>query len=52
MYAGSEFPLDGVVTENAREVKLFLMLEYWARRFVLEVHKALDGRKWVISSVR
>jgi len=42
--AGSEFQVDGAETENAREVKLLVRLEGVARRFVLEVRKALDGR--------
>jgi len=33
---GSEFQVDGVETENAREVKLLVMPEGLARRFVLE----------------
>ena len=44
MCAGSEFCVDGVDTEeNAREVKLLLIPEGLARRFVLEERKALDG---------
>jgi len=42
--AGSEFQVDGAETENAREVKLLVMAEGLARRFVLEERKALDGR--------
>jgi len=44
MCAGSEFQVDGVETENPREVKLLVMPEGLARRFVLEERKALDGR--------
>jgi len=44
MCAGSEFQVGGVETEDAREVKLLVMPEGLARRFVLEEHKALDGR--------
>jgi len=33
-----------VQTENAREVKLLVMPEGLARRFVLEELRALDGR--------
>jgi len=40
---GSEFQVDGAETENAREVKLPVMPEGLARRFVLEERKALDG---------
>ena len=36
-------------TENAREVKLLVITERLARRFVLEERKALDGRLWVIN---
>ena len=43
MCAGCEFQVDGAETENAREVKLLVILEGLARRFVLEEHKALDG---------
>ena len=39
---GSKFQVDGAETEKAREVKLLVKPE--ARRFVLEEHKALDGR--------
>ena len=42
--AGSEFQVDGAETENAREVKLLVMHEALAGRFVLEERKALDGR--------
>jgi len=41
MCEGSEFQVDGVETENAREIKL-VMPE--AKRFVLEERKALNGR--------
>jgi len=44
MCAGSEFQADGAETDNAREVKLLVMLEGLVRRFVLEERKALDGR--------
>jgi len=44
MCEGSEFQVDGAETENAREVKLLVMPEGLARRFVLEGRKALDGR--------
>jgi len=36
MCVGSEFQVDGAETENAREVKLLVMPEGLARRFVLE----------------
>jgi len=42
--AGSEFQVDGVETENAREAKLVVMLEDLAKTFELEEHKALGGR--------
>jgi len=46
MYPESEFELqvNGADTENSREVKLLVMPKGLARRFVLEEHKALDGR--------
>jgi len=44
MCAGSEFQVGGAETENAREVKLLVMSEGLARRFVLEARKAVDGR--------
>ena len=44
MCAGSEFQVDGVETEKAREVKLLMMPEGLARRFELEERKTLDGR--------
>jgi len=44
MCVGSEFQVNGAETEKAREVKLLVMPEGLARRFVLEEHKALDGR--------
>jgi len=44
MCVGSEFQVDGVETENAREVKLLVMPVGLARRFVLEERKALGGR--------
>ena len=34
----------GAKTENAREVKFLVMVEGLARRFMLEEHKALDGK--------
>jgi len=42
MCAGSEFQVDSIKTKNAREVKLLVMPESLARRFVLEARKALD----------
>jgi len=42
--AGSEFQVDGAETQNAREVKLPVMPEGLARRFVLYECKAVDGR--------
>jgi len=36
MCAGSEFQVDGTGTENVREVKILVMPEGLARRFVLE----------------
>jgi len=44
MCACSEFQVAGAETENAREVKLLIMPEGLARRFVLQERKALDGR--------
>jgi len=44
MRACSKFQMDGAEIENAREAKLLAMPEGLARRFVLEEHKALDGR--------
>jgi len=44
MCAGSEFQVDGTETENVWEVKLLVMTEGLARRFVLEDRKALDRR--------
>jgi len=44
MCAGNEFQVDGGETENSREVKLLVVPEGLARRFVLEKRKALDGR--------
>jgi len=44
MCVGSEFQVDDVETENTREVKLLVMSEGLARRFVLEGRKALDGK--------
>jgi len=44
MCAGSELQVDRAETENARKVKLLVMPEGLARRFVLEERKALDGR--------
>ena len=44
MCAGSEFQVDDAETENTREVKLLVMPEGLARRFVLEERTALDGR--------
>jgi len=46
MCVGSEFQVDSVETENAREVKLLVMPVPvgLARRFVLEERKALGGR--------
>jgi len=43
MCAGSEFQVDGVETENAREVKLLVMLEGLARRYAVEEHKEASG---------
>jgi len=42
--AGSEFQVDGTETENARKVKLVVLPEGLAGRFVLEECKAVDGR--------
>jgi len=44
MCGGSEFQVDAAETENTWEVKLLVMPEGLARRFVLEERKALDGR--------
>ena len=44
MCVGSEFQVDGAETENARQVKLLVMPVVLARKFVLEVRKALGGR--------
>ena len=44
MCVGSDFQVDGAVTENAREVKLLVMPVGLARRFVLEERMALGGR--------
>jgi len=44
MCVGSEFPIDGAETENAREVKLLVMPVDLAKKFVLEERKALGGR--------
>ena len=52
MCSGSEFQVDGAETENAREVKLLVMPEGLAWRFMLKECKALDGRQWMISSGR
>jgi len=41
MCVGSEFQVDDL---KAREVKLLVIQEGLARRFVLEERKALDGR--------
>jgi len=41
---GSEFQVDGAETEKAWEVKLLVIPEGVARRFVLEERKSLDGR--------
>jgi len=49
MCTGSEFQVDGVETEKAREVKLLVMPGGVAKSFVSEERKALDGRQWVIS---
>jgi len=45
MCVGSEFQVDGAETENDREVKLLVMPEGLARKFVLE-----DVRLWVEGS--
>jgi len=42
--AGSEFPVDGAETENAREEKLVVMLEGLTRRSELEERKAVGER--------
>ena len=39
---GSEFQVDSTETENAREVKLLVMPEGLARRYVLEERKATN----------
>ena len=39
---GSEFQVDGAETEKAREVKLLVIPEGLARRFVLKERKAFD----------
>jgi len=44
MYVGSEFQVNGAETENAREVKLLVMLVGLAKRFLLKERKALGGR--------
>jgi len=44
MCVGSEFRVDGALTENAREAKLLVMPVDLARKFVLEERKALGGR--------
>jgi len=49
MCAGSEFQVDGAETENAWELKLLVMSEGLARRFVLEERKALDAR-WLVQA--
>ena len=43
MCAGSEFQVVDAETENVREIKLLVIPEGTARRFVLEESKALDG---------
>jgi len=43
MCAGSEFQMDGAETETDREVKLLVIPEGLARRFVLEERKAGNG---------
>ena len=43
MRGGGEFQVDGAETKNAREVKLLVIPEGLARRFVLDECKALDG---------
>jgi len=48
---GSEFQTDGAETENAREVKLLVMPEGLARRYVLEERKVLDGRRLVVTAL-
>jgi len=45
MCAGNEFQVDDAETENAREVKLLVMPEGLARRFVLE-----NTRLWMEGS--
>ena len=44
MPVGSEFPVNGAETEQAREAKLLVMPEGLAKSFVLEERKALGGR--------
>jgi len=44
MCVGSEFQVDGVETEKAREVKFLVTPVHPARKFVLEERKALGGR--------
>ena len=43
MCAGSEFQVDDAGTENHREIKLLVMPEGLARRFVLEDRKEGSG---------
>ena len=43
MRGGGEFQVDGAETANVREVKLLVIPEGLARRFVLKGRKALDG---------
>ena len=52
MSAGTEFQVDGAETENAPQVKLLVIPEGLARRFVLEECKDLGGWQRVISSDR
>jgi len=49
MCAGSEFQVDGVETENVREVKLLVMPEGLSRRFVLKECKAVE---WTMGDVK
>ena len=44
MCAGSEFQVDGAETENVREVKLLVIPESPARRFVSE-RLCMDGNR-------
>ena len=44
MCASSEFQVDDAETENTWEVKLLVMPEGLAKRFVLQERKALNGR--------